>query len=205
MNLAFFASHGGSNMQAILDACSDGRLSAKPVLLICNNPDAQAIKRAQQFGMPTVVINARTHPDAQERTRTILHALRTYRVELVVLAGYMKRIPPAVIQAYPNRILNIHPALLPDFGGKGMYGMRVHEAVIAAGAKESGPTVHLVNEQYDDGSILAQIRIAVQKEDTPESLAERVLREEHRIYWQTIDKIIKGEITLPDVNTTVKH
>ncbi|MCK5807381.1 phosphoribosylglycinamide formyltransferase [bacterium] len=196
MRIAFFASHGGSNMQAILDAISVGNLHATPTLLICNNPDATAVKRAESFGMPVFIINNNTGANERERDNATVKILNDAAVDVIVLAGYMKKIGSQVLLAFSNRILNIHPALLPHFGGEGMYGMRVHSAVLAAGAKQSGPTVHLVNAEYDEGDILAQKAIPVLPDDTPESLAVRVLAEEHKIYWETLEKISEGTINL---------
>lgn len=196
MRIAFFASHGGSNMQAILDATKSKQLHAMPTLLICNNPTAKAVERAKLFGIPVFVINGKTHSDEGEKDSTMAKILADAEIDIIVLAGYMKKIGPQVLANFSDRILNIHPALLPDFGGKGMYGMRVHNAVIAAGSSESGPTVHLVNERYDEGRILAQKRIAIVDGENPESLAQRVLKEEHNIFWQTLEKIVQGEIVL---------
>ena len=197
MNLGFLASHGGSNMQAILDGCRSGDIPATPSLLICNNPKAGAVDRAQRFGLSYQVLNKKTHPDAADRDAAITAALQSAKVDLVILAGYMQMIGPKVLSAFKNRILNIHPALLPKFGGQGMFGMRVHEAVIAAGETESGATVHVINEVYDEGPILRQARVSVLPNDTPESLQKRVLEQEHRLYPETITAIAKGEITLP--------
>lgn len=197
LKLGFLASHGGSNMQAILDACANGSIPAKPALLVCNNPGATALFRAANAGMPAKVLNAKSHPDFDSLDAAIADALQSAGVELVVLAGYMKKIGPRVLSAYRNRILNIHPALLPKFGGQGMFGMHVHEAVIAAKETESGATVHLINEVYDEGPILQQAKVPVLPDDTPESLQARVLVQEHRLYPDTIGKIARGEIKLP--------
>lgn len=198
MNLGFLASHGGSNMQAILDGCADGSIAAKPALLICNNPGATALDRAAKAGMPSRVLNAKTHREPAALDAAICDALRDAKVDLVILAGYMKKIGPQVLSTFQNRILNIHPALLPKFGGQGMFGMHVHEAVIAAGETESGATVHLINEVYDEGPILAQARVPVLPDDTPQSLQARVLEQEHQLYPGTIAKIASGEIPLPE-------
>ncbi len=197
VKIAFLASHGGSNMQAILDGCASGAIAADPALLICNNPGAGALQRAERHGMPAQVLNARSHPEPAALDFAIRDALSAAGTELVILAGYMKKIGPATLAHYRDRILNIHPALLPKFGGRGMYGMHVHEAVIAAGEAESGATVHLVNEVYDDGPILQQARVPVLPDDTPESLQARVLKQEHLLYADTLAKIARGEITLP--------
>lgn len=192
--IGFLASHGGSNMQAILDAMRAGRLPADPAALICNNPDAQAIERARAAGIPAIVINAKTHPDEASLDAAIRDALQQHRADWVALAGYMKKIGPATLAAFPRRILNIHPALLPKFGGPGMFGIHVHRAVIAAGETTSGATIHLVDSEYDRGPILAQAQVPVFPGDTPESLAARVLQQEHRLYPDTLRRLILGEL-----------
>jgi len=197
MKLGFLASHGGSNMQAILDACANGTIAATPSLLVCNNPGATALERAENAGMPARVLNGKTHPEFSELDAAIFQALQEAGVQLVILAGYMKKIGPRVLEGYRNRILNIHPALLPKFGGKGMYGMNVHRAVIDSGETKSGATVHIIDEVYDAGPILSQARVPVLENDTPESLRNRVLEQEHTLYPQTIAKVVSGEIELP--------
>lgn len=195
--LGFLASHGGSNMQAIIDACKDGRLGATPCLVVSNNSDARALQRARREGLPAYHLSAVTHPDPDALDREILRVLRAHAVDLVILAGYMRKLGPATLEAYRGRILNIHPALLPRFGGQGMFGKRVHEAVLAAGEATTGVTIHLIDEHYDTGPILAQRQVPVLPTDTPESLAERVLREEHRLYVETLQRICRGELPLP--------
>ena len=197
MKLGFLASHGGSNMQAILDGCRDGTILATPGLLICNNRNAQAIERAQPAGMPVSVLNGKTHPDPEALDQAMLDALQAASVDLVILAGFMKKIGPKTMASFRNRIVNIHPSLLPKFGGQGMYGLRVHEAVLAAGETETGATVHLIGSEYDEGSILQQVAVPVLPDDTPESLQQRVLENEHQLYPHTLAKISLGEIELP--------
>jgi phosphoribosylglycinamide formyltransferase-1 len=196
LNLGFLASHGGSNMQAIIDACNNGKIDAKPCVVISNNSGSYAIERARAEGIPFEHISSKTHPGQGESDRAILNALRKYDVNLVVLAGYMKKIGKEILEAYEGRIINIHPALLPKFGGDGMFGMNVHRAVIESGETESGCTVHVVDEIYDHGRILNQKTVQVLSGDTPESLAERVLEQEHLLYPDTIGKIANGEITV---------
>lgn len=196
MNIGFLASHGGSNMQAIIDACKAGRLSAVPVVVISNNGESRALERARNEGIPNYYLSGKTHPDPDSLDQAILDALILHRVDVVALAGYMKKLGPKTLAHFRGRILNIHPALLPKHGGKGMYGIRVHEAVIAAGETESGVTVHLVTEEYDRGPILAQVRVPVMPGDTPETLAERVLVQEHILYPATLQRIATGEIVL---------
>ena len=197
MKLGFLASHGGSNFKAIVESIEDGSLDAHPNILISNNPDANALKIAEAKGIPNYVVNKQTLPKGFESVDTyILHLLKKHDVELVVLAGYMKIVTPILIRSYNNRILNIHPALLPKHGGKGMYGMFVHQAVIRSQDKESGATVHLVNEVYDKGKILGQVKCPRYPKDTAETLAARVLKFEHVIYPQVLRDIKVGLIEL---------
>ena len=172
VRVAVLASGGGTNLQALIDALTGSPL-ARLALVITNRPEAGALDRARRSGIPTSVL--RDPDDAAE----LLAALGD--AELVVLAGYLKRIPASVVARFRGRMINIHPALLPDFGGPGMYGHHVHEAVLASGARESGVTVHFVDEAFDRGAIIAQERVPVAPGDTPEALAARVLEVEHRL------------------------
>lgn len=198
--LGFLASYRGSNMQAIIDACKAGRLAAEPAVIISNNRDSGALARAETEGIPGIHLGGRDYPDPDELDRKIVETLQEHDVDIVILAGYMKKIGPGTLKAYQGRILNIHPALLPKHGGQGMYGIRVHEAVIAGGDTESGVTIHVVDDKYDTGPILAQRRIKVDEVDTAESLADKVLAVEHEFYVETLDRILRGEIKLPDAN-----
>jgi phosphoribosylglycinamide formyltransferase-1 len=195
LHLGFLASHGGSNMQAIIDACVEGRLDAAPCVVISNNSEAVALERARKAGIPRYHISGKRQPGEME-DQAILRTLRAHDVDTVILAGYMKKLGPLTLQAFRGRILNIHPALLPKFGGQGMYGTRVHEAVLQAGETVTGVTVHVVDELYDHGRILAQCEVPVLAGDTVDSLAERVLRQEHRLYPDTLRRIAAGEIEL---------
>jgi len=172
VRVAVLVSGSGSNLQALLDALRPGG-SARVVHVISSRPGAGALERARQAGVPTTVL-----ADTQDAAE-LLAALRD--TDLAVLAGYLHRIPPAVVARFRLRLINIHPALLPAFGGPGMYGRRVHEAVLASGAPISGATVHYVDEEYDRGPIIAQWPVPVRSGDTPESLAARVLEVEHRL------------------------
>ena len=183
--LAVLASGRGSNLQAIIehfDNISRERI-AKVVLVASNRADSPALIRAATASIDIASF------DAADDGSQLLEMLRRFRVDIVVLAGYLKRIPPQVVREYSGRILNIHPALLPDFGGEGMYGARVHEAVIASGARESGVTVHIVNDHYDRGPIVAQWRVPVEPDDTAETLAARVLSAEHVVYPRVIEMV----------------
>ncbi|MGI9229557.1 MAG: phosphoribosylglycinamide formyltransferase [Gammaproteobacteria bacterium] len=197
MKLGFLASHNGSNMQAIIDACRSGQIKAAPVVVISNNPDSGALQRARRESIPACHLSSRSHPDPAALEQAILQALQQHETELVILAGYMKKLGPAIISAYRNRILNIHPSLLPAYGGHGMYGEKVHHAVLQAGEKETGASVHLVDEHYDNGRILAQTRVPVQPSDNINTLAARVLQQEHELYVQTVADIVTGKLPLP--------
>lgn len=180
------ASGGGSNFKALLEKVQDGSLRAKCAFLIVNNGDCGAVQIAKEFGVPTFHISGKTHPEQLKYEEALLGVLSNHPVDLLLLAGYMKKIPDSLIQALPERILNIHPALLPKYGGKGFWGMSVHRAVIENHEKQSGPTVHLVTSEIDKGRILAQTPVPVLEGDSPEELADRVLQQEHRLYWKTV-------------------
>jgi phosphoribosylglycinamide formyltransferase-1 len=182
VRLAILASGGGSNLQAIidyLDALGDAR-AADVVLVASERPGAHALTRAASRGIATAVI---ARPDDGP---ALVKLLEAHDIDCIALAGYLKLVPREVIARWSGRIVNIHPALLPKFGGAGMYGRRVHEAVIAAGEKESGATVHRVNDEFDRGAIIAQERVPVEPADTPATLAARVLAAEHRLYPRTL-------------------
>jgi len=198
LRLGILASHGGTNLQSIIDSCEAARIPAEVVVVISNNGQSGALERARKHRIDAVHLSNKHYPDNEDLDEAIVKVLREHGVDLVCLAGYMKKRGPKFLSAFKNRILNIHPALLPKFGGKGFYGMRVHEAVLAAEEKESGVTVHIVDEKYDHGSILAQKRVPVLPDDTPETLAARILVEEHKIYSEVIGKIATGDIKLPE-------
>ena len=183
------ASGGGSNLQSIIDRSLDGSLNADVVMVISNNSGAKALERARTHGIDTLHVSMVTEGSDEAADRRISHEFSFRGVDLVVLAGYMKQVGPVLLQTFRGRIINIHPALLPKFGGKGMYGMRVHEAVIAAGETESGPTVHLVDSEYDHGPSLAQQRTPVLPGDTPETLQKRVLAIEHELLPRAIQDL----------------
>lgn len=191
LRVAVLASGGGSNLQAIMDyfrSAGEGR-SADVVVVAANRASAGALDRARTAGVPAMVIA--DPADGAVMTRL----LESYRTECVALAGYLKLVPPEVTARWRGRIVNIHPALLPKFGGAGMYGRRVHEAVLAAGETESGATVHQVDDVYDRGAILAQERVPVMPGDTADTLAARVLTAEHHLYPRALDALARQLIT----------
>ncbi len=181
LDLALFASGRGSNFQAVLEAIAHGKLNARVAVLITDNAQAPALQIAQRARIATAVINEKNYSETERFVVDLLELLQNHRANFIVLSGYLRKIPNRVIQEYRGRIINIHPALLPGFGGKGMYGMRVHEAVLAYGCKVSGATVHLVDEEYDSGAPILQRCVPVLNDDTPETLAARVLEVEHQI------------------------
>jgi phosphoribosylglycinamide formyltransferase-1 len=190
-NLAVFLSGTGSNFKAIVDSIDNGEIPARIVLVASNTSDAKGLDYARERDFPVAISKRDEWQDGKSFAEYMMKTLTDHNVEFIALAGYLRKLPPQVVRAYNKRIVNIHPALLPDFGGKGMYGMNVHRAVIESGVSESGVTIHYVDEQYDTGSIIAQERVPVFKDDTPESLAERVLRVEHRFYSQTLKKLFE--------------
>lgn len=189
IRMAVLASHGGSDMQAIIDGCKAGKIPAEVVLCVSNNRDSMALMRAEKEGIDHLHLSARTEGSEDALADRLLELFREYRVDLIFLAGYMRRMHPRVIAAYEDRILNIHPALLPKYGGKGMYGIHVHEAVLRAGETETGVTIHRVNEHYDSGSIVAQTKVPVRTDDTPETLQARVLETEHQFLVDVLAQI----------------
>ena len=197
LRVGALASGGGTNLQAIMDAAADGSLDAEIRLVISNNSRSGALKRARAAGIPTAHLSAATHPDPDALDAAIADALANHGVDLIALAGYMKKLGARTLALFPNRVVNVHPSLLPKYGGRGMYGERVHAAVLAAGESETGVTVHLVNGEYDSGMILAQERVSVLEGDTPSTLAARVLEREHDVYPQTLQRIASGEMVLP--------
>ena len=198
--LGVLASHGGSNLQAMIDACKDGRLNAKVCAIISNNSDSMALRRARREGIPDYHLSGKTHPESGDLDKAIFDVLNQHGVDLVILAGYMKKLGPHVLSRYHGRILNIHPALLPRFGGTGMYGNYVHEAVLEAGERVTGVTIHLVDEVYDHGPIIAQCEVPVLDGDTADSLSERVLKREHEFYVETLQRIAEGEIEVAGIH-----
>ena len=196
MNIGVFASGRGSNFQALLSAIHQGSLPARVTLVLSNRGDAGALEIARTHALPAVYLSQKQFPDEASFAAAMLGALKSHDVNFIALAGYLKRIPTSVVREYRNRILNIHPALLPSFGGEGMYGHFVHEAVLASGAKLSGATVHLVDEEYDRGPIVLQKAVAVDESDTPDSLAAKVLKIEHEIYPLALKAFAENRVTI---------
>ncbi len=191
--LAAFCSGAGSNFQSLFHAINERNLPAEFVLCLSNRPECGATSFAGLHGIPTVHLSAKQYDTDEAFAAAMLASLEAHAVDYILLAGYLKKVPEEVVNSYTFRILNIHPALLPEFGGPGMYGIHVHKAVIEAGCKESGATVHYVDPEYDKGPVLLQRRVPVEPGDTPESLAARVLACEHRLYPDALEKLLTAE------------
>jgi phosphoribosylglycinamide formyltransferase-1 len=194
MRLAVIASHEGTTLQAVLDAVAEGRLPARVVAVISNNREAGALRRARAAGVPGIHLSSVTHPDPEALDQAILDALTKAEADVVLLAGYMKKLGPRVLRAYGGRIVNTHPALLPKFGGQGMYGNRVHEAVLAAGETETGVSIHLVDAEYDTGPVVAQCRVPVMPGDSVADLAARVQARERQLVVETLARFADGSV-----------
>jgi phosphoribosylglycinamide formyltransferase-1 len=195
--VAVFASGGGTNLQSLIDTFGrDGRPdnSACIALVVSDRPEIGALERAEKAGIATAVVRPKDYPGATDFAVALLTVLREHEVDIIALAGYLKLVPEAVVQAFRGRIINIHPGPLPTFGGSGMWGHHVHEAVIESGVAVSGPTIHFVDERYDTGPIIAQWPVPVLPVDTPDTLAARVLKYEHRLYPAVLGALARGEV-----------
>jgi phosphoribosylglycinamide formyltransferase-1 len=182
--IAIFGSGAGTNAGQILKHFEESDL-ARVQLIVSDQRDAGILKRARDYGVPALTCTME-----ELQNGTVLQKLIAQRIDLVVLAGFLKKIPPSIVSHYPNRIVNIHPALLPDYGGKGMYGLSVHKAVVANEEEETGITIHYVNEKYDDGEIIFQDVIEIDPDDTPEDVAGKVQEQEHRHYAPVIEWVL---------------
>ena len=200
LKLGVLVSGGGTNLQAIMDAMDAGAITNAEIgLVISNNKGAYALKRAESREIPAKCISPKDYADREEFHRALLTELQENQVDLVVLAGYLVAIPPMIVEAYPNRIINIHPALIPSFCGTGYYGLRVHEGVLARGVKVTGATVHFVDTGTDTGPIILQKAVEVHQGDTPEVLQKRVMEEaEWKILPAAINLIANGKVSVQD-------
>ncbi|KAM3189533.1 hypothetical protein ACQJBY_068055 [Aegilops geniculata] len=196
--LAVFVSGGGSNFRSIHEAALGGKVNGDVVALVTDKPGCGGAEYARCNGMPVVVFPKSKSAPEGVSTDELLNVLRDLKVDFILLAGYLKLIPGELVQAFPRSMLNIHPSLLPAFGGKGYYGLKVHKSVVASGARYSGPTVHFVDEQFDTGKTLAQRVVPVLANDTPEQLAARVLHEEHQVYVEAVAALCEDRIVWRD-------
>ena len=197
MNIGVLASHEGTTLQAILDACETGTLGAQVSIVISNNSESGALRRARASHVKSCHMSGKTHPHPLELDQAIYTALTDAQTDVVFLAGYMKKLGPLMLRNFTGRILNTHPALLPKYGGPGMYGMNVHRAVLAAGDRMSGASVHIVEAEYDTGPVVAQRPVVVAEDDSPQSLAERVQACERVLIVDVLRCIARGDLTLP--------
>jgi len=193
----------GTNMQAIIDACRSGKVNGEVALVIGVKDDAPAMERASSQGIPTTAISPKTYTSAEDYDNAVFNALQSSSIDLICLAGYMRVLGQNVVDAYRDRIMNVHPALIPSFCGKGMYGHHVHEAVIARGVRFTGVTVHFVDEDYDTGPIILQSIVPVEQDDTPDTLAARVLISEHQTYTDAIALFAQGRVRVVDRKVSI--
>ena len=193
-------SGGGTNLQAVIDAIGSGSLTNTEIIgVISNNKNAYALTRAEQNGIDAVCVSPKDFPDREAFNRAFLEKVNEYHPDLIVLAGFLVAIPAAMIESYRNRIINIHPSLIPSFCGVGFYGLKVHEAALARGVKVTGATVHFVDEGTDTGQIILQKSVQVHQDDTPKTLQQRVMEEaEWQLLPQAIDMIANGRISVED-------
>lgn len=202
-NIAVLASGSGTNFQAVLDATLDGRISGRVVCLITNHKAAYCAERARMAGVPVAYLNPKSFPSEDGFRQEIYHTLLNYKTDIVVLAGWLRILSAATIAHFKNRVVNTHPALLPSFGGMGMYGHHVHEAVLEYGARVSGCTVHLVEEGVDTGPILLQHAVDVLPDDTAETLAERILPHEHMLLTEAVGLLCEDRIVVEGRKVTI--
>ena len=207
MKIAVFVSGGGTNLQAIIDNIKSGYLKGVSIsLVVASNNEAYALTRAADNGIPSTVLSVKSFPSREEWDDAVLKAVTDSGAELIVLAGYLSLLGEKTVKAFSNRIINIHPALIPSFCGAGMYGIKPHKAVLARGVKVSGATVHFVNENYDEGPIILQKAVDVLPDDTPESLQKRIMKEcEQVILPKAIRLIADGKITIENNIAYVKE
>ena len=199
LNIGFMASYNGSGMVSVLEAIGNDNLQINPTVLICNNKDANALKNAEKYGLATYHLSQKTHKNSDDLDEAIRTVLKKYNVDLLILSGYMKKLGPKTLSEFHYKILNIHPSLLPKFGGKGMYGDHVHAAVLEKKEKETGATVHIVTEEYDQGPIINQQKVSLTDHETVESIRTKVQQIEAHLYVDTLKGIISKNIAMPAI------
>ena len=202
--IAVFTSGKGSNLQALIDAVQAGYINANIRVVVSNRKESFALERAKKHKIEALYVTPVDCRDSKEYFTKLIKFMEKREIDLICLAGFLLMIQPELVRKYKGRILNIHPALLPGFGGKGMYGHHVHEAVIKSGAKYSGCTVHFVDEEYDHGQIVLQRVVPVHDDDTPDTLAERVLKEEHKAYPDAVKLFVEGKLEIKDRKVIIK-
>jgi phosphoribosylglycinamide formyltransferase-1 len=197
LTMGVLASHAGTTAQAVIDACADGRIDGKVAVVISNNSDAEVLRRAQSSGIAVRHLSRQTCPGPGELDEEITGTLRQHQVELVLLAGYLRKVGPATLRAYPGRVVNVHPSLLPRYGGQGMYGRAIHEAVLRAGDPVTGASVHVVTDEYDQGPVLGQCEVPVRPDDDVDSLEARVRQAERGLLVETLSRIARDGFAAP--------
>ncbi len=198
LRFAVLASGGGSNLQALLDRIRSGDLPAEHVFTVSNNSQAKALERTRNAGALAFHISSKTEGSEEGVVSKLLELIDHHPVDLLVLAGYMKKVPPAVLHRLKNRVVNVHPALLPSFGGAGFYGERVHEAVVQSRCEFTGVTIHMVNENYDDGQIILQRKVRVPAGADAKTVGQLVLEKEHDSYWRVLKAFADGDVVSTD-------
>lgn len=188
--VVFFATGSGTNFQSVIDAIQSGKIDAQISGLITNKQHIGAVERAKNYDIPTKILAPSAFQKKANYEKQLLNTLQEWQPDLIVLAGYMLKIPETIIRSYQGKIINIHPSLLPKFGGKGFYGIKVHEAVLNSNETESGCSVHIVTEEYDQGPVIAQRTVPIHKSDTPAALANRVLEQEHLLLPEVVNKCL---------------
>ncbi len=204
MRIAVFASGNGTNLQAIIDASTKGDLPAEISLVVSNKADSYALKRANKHNIPAFYISSGDFDNRDNFVNSMKSKLEEERIDFIALAGYMRKIPPEIVTQFQHRITNIHPALLPSFGGKGMYCLRVHRTVLEYGCKVSGVTIHLVDNIFDHGPIIAQQCVQVLENDTPETLAERIMIQEHILYPKVLKWFAEDRVLIHNRHVIIK-
>jgi phosphoribosylglycinamide formyltransferase-1 len=196
--IAVLASGNGTNLQALIDAIRRRKLKAEIRIVISNNSNAYALERARKNNIKALHLSHKQFAAPEEFEEALISILQAEKVDLICLAGYMKKLSPVVVKLFKNKIINIHPALLPAFGGEGMFGIHVHEAVIKSGAKVTGVTVHFIDEVYDHGAIIYQKAVPVKEDETQEELQQRVLKIEHKVYPYVVGLLAEGKVVVKD-------
>lgn len=207
LNITVLVSGGGTNLQALLDAESRGEIvNGKVSCVISSKPDAYALERARQAGVATEVLIRKEYPTLEAYDQALVELLEKHRTDLIVLAGFMTIFGETVVRRYPNKIINVHPALIPSFCGKGYYGLRVHEAVLERGVKVTGATVHFVNEVCDGGPIILQKAVDVRRDDTPQALQRRVMEQaEWKLLPQAVSLVCQGRVRVEGARTVIEE
>lgn len=204
LKIGVLISGSGSNLQSVMDACATGMIHGEVVLVLSNRASAYGLERAKKAGIPALSLSPKDYSDAEAYDEEVLRRLQEARVDLVVLAGYLRVLSPALVSAFEHRMMNIHPSLIPSFCGDGFYGLKVHEAAIRRGVKVSGATVHFVDQGTDTGPIILQETVAVSEGDTPEILQEKVLEIEHRLLPKAVALFSEGKLHVSDGHVTIE-